>query len=189
MGTATISEQGGDQDPGEVRPDHGADGLGGGAVEGQPGGTCGVLGQMDDDRIRLMGLIVRTHRRLTDSLGRELEQNIGIPLVFFDVLIHVGGAPDRRLTMSRLSSDVALTTGGVTRLVDRMADAGLVARENCPSDRRSIYVVLTPQGQAVLDRAVAEHIEGIDRHLVAHLNDDDRAALEVALVKVLDAGC
>jgi MarR family 2-MHQ and catechol resistance regulon transcriptional repressor len=187
MGTATISATGGDQERGAV-------GLDGGRVaselegaEGQPGGSCGVLGQMDDDRIRLMGLIVRTHRRLTDSLGRELEQNIGIPLVFFDVLIHVGGAPDRRLTMSRLSADVALTTGGVTRLVDRMVGAGLVAREACPSDRRSIYVVLTPQGQAVLDRAVAEHIEGIDRHLVAHLSDGDRAALESALLKVLDA--
>ena len=102
---------------------------------------------MDDDRIRLMGLIVRTHRRLTDSLGRELEQNVGIPLVFFDVLIHVGGAPESRLTMSKLSADVALTTGGVTRLVDRMVEAGLVARQNCPSDRRSIYVVLTPRGR------------------------------------------
>jgi DNA-binding MarR family transcriptional regulator len=142
---------------------------------------------MDDERIQLMGLIVRAHRRLTDSLGRELEQGVGIPLVFFDVLIHVGGAPDRRLTMSRLSADVALTTGGVTRLVDRMVEAGLVAREACPSDRRSIYVVLTPQGQAVLDQAVAAHIEGIDRHLMAHLNERDRAALEVALVKVLEA--
>ena len=89
----------------------------------------------------------------------------------------------------RLSSDVALTTGGVTRLVDRMVEAGLVARENCPSDRRSIYVVLTPEGRAVLDRAVAAHIDGIDRHLIAHLGDSDRAALEVALLKVLDAGC
>ena len=128
-----------------------------------------------------MTLIVRTHRRLTDRLGRELEQNVGIPLVFFDVLIHVGGAPESRLTMSKLSSDVALTTGGVTRLVDRMVEAGLVARENCPNDRRSIYVVLTPEGQAVLHRAVAEHIDGIDRHLVAHLDDRERAALEVGL--------
>ena len=95
--------------------------------------------------------------------------------------------PQSRLTMSKLSSDVALTTGGVTRLVDRMVEAGLVARENCPNDRRSIYVVLTPEGQAVLHRAVAEHIDGIDRHLVAHLDDRDRAALEVALVKILDA--
>ncbi len=70
-----------------------------------------------------------------------------------------------------------------------MVEAGLVARENCPSDRRSIYVVLTPEGKAVLDQAVAAHIDGIDRHLVAHLSSGDRAALEVALVKVLDAGC
>lgn len=176
MGTAIISATGGDEERAVPRPDEG-------------GGTCGVLGQMADDRIRLMTLIVRTHRRLTDTLGRELEQNVGIPLVFFDVLIHVGGAPDRRLTMSRLSADVALTTGGVTRLVDRMVEAGLVARQNCPNDRRSIYVVLTPEGQAVLDRAVAAHIEGIDRHLVAHLDAGDRAALEGALLKVLDAGC
>jgi MarR family transcriptional regulator, 2-MHQ and catechol-resistance regulon repressor len=180
MGTATIQANGGSDQPGqEPRPD----------AAGEGAGTCGVLGQMDDDRIRLMGLIVRTHRRLTDNLGRELEQNVGIPLVFFDVLIHVGGAPESRLTMSKLSADVALTTGGVTRLVDRMVEAGLVARQNCPSDRRSIYVVLTPEGKAVLDQAVAAHIEGIDRHLVAHLSSGDRAALEVALVKVLDAGC
>jgi len=152
-------------------------------------GTCGVLGQMDDERIQLMGLIVRTHKRLTDSLGRELEQSVGIPLVFFDVLIHVGGAPDGRLTMSRLSADVALTTGGVTRLVDRMVDAGLVARQNCPNDRRSVHVVLTPEGRAVLGRAVAAHVDGIDRHLVAHLDASDRAALAAALTKVLDAGC
>ncbi len=186
MGTATIRETGGNQGRGEGRPGLGLDAP---DQAGQPGGSCGLLGQIDDDRIRLMGLIVRTHRRLTESLGRELEQNVGIPLVFFDVLIHVGGAPESRLTMSRLSADVALTTGGVTRLVDRMVEAGLVARENCPNDRRSIYVVLTPEGHAVLEKAVAEHIDGIDRHLIAHLGNGDRAALEVALLKVLDAGC
>jgi MarR family transcriptional regulator, 2-MHQ and catechol-resistance regulon repressor len=189
MGTATISAKGGDEDRVDTRPDDAAPGVGADSEATGPGGTCGVLGQMDDERLRLMGLIIRTHRGLTDNLGRELEQNVGIPLVFFDVLIHVGGAPESRLTMSKLSSDVALTTGGVTRLVDRMVEAGLVARQNCPSDRRSIHVVLTPEGQAVLDRAVAAHIDSIDRHLVAHLDATDRAALESALMKVLDAGC
>jgi MarR family transcriptional regulator, 2-MHQ and catechol-resistance regulon repressor len=174
MGTATISAKGGDEERAEVRPDD---------------GTCGVLGQMDDERIQLMGLLVRTHRRLTDTLGRELEQSVGIPLVFFDVLIHVGAAPDGRLTMSHLSSDVALTTGGVTRLVDRMVDAGLVERQNCPSDRRSVHVVLTAQGRTLLDQAVAAHIEGIDRHLMAHLDNADRAALAAVLSKILDGGC
>jgi len=174
MGTATIPTKGGDEDRAGSRVDE---------------GTCGILGQMDDERIQLMGLIIRTNRRLTETLGRELEQSVGIPLVFFDVLIHVAAAPETRLTMSRLSTDVALTTGGVTRLVDRMVDAGLVERQNCPSDRRSIHVVLTPEGRAVLDRAVAAHVDGIERHLVAHLDVTDRADLVRVLSKVLEAGC
>jgi MarR family 2-MHQ and catechol resistance regulon transcriptional repressor len=169
-------------------PDTGPDGREH-EVAAEAGGTCGILGQIDDDRIKMMGLLIRAHRRLTDQLGRELEETVGIPLVFFDVLIHVGAAPDGRLTMSRLSTDVALTTGGVTRLVDRMADAGLVARENCPKDRRSIHVVLTPEGRAVLERAVATHIDGIERHLMEPLSSGDRAALHTALCKLLDAGC
>jgi MarR family 2-MHQ and catechol resistance regulon transcriptional repressor len=153
------------------------------------GGTCGVLGQIDDERLQLMGLLVRSHRRLADLLGRELEQSVGIPLVWFDVLIHIGGADEGRLTMSKLSTEVALTTGGVTRLVDRMVEAGLVARQNCPSDRRSVHVVLTPAGQATLGQAIGEHIEGIDRHLFAPLDDKDRAALALALSKLVRTGC
>ena len=170
-----------------VPPHGGQEGHAGAPTDASAGdgGTCGILGQIDDERLQLMGLFIRTHRRLTESLGRELEESAGIPLVFFDVLIHVAAAPDGYLTMSRLSTDVALTTGGVTRLVDRMADAGLVAREHCPSDRRSVHVVLTSEGQVVLEQAVAAHIDGIDRHLMAHLDSDERAALSAALNKVL----
>ncbi len=179
MATTTVHPQGGEEEE-ELESSSGAGGAGG-------AGTCGILAQIDDERLHLMGLIVRAHRRLTETLGRELEQSAGIPLVFFDVLINVAAAPEGRLTMSRLSTDVALTTGGVTRLVDRMAEAGLVARQNCPKDRRSIHVVLTPEGQAVLDRAVGAHIDGIDRHLMAHLDNEERAALAAALTKILES--
>jgi MarR family 2-MHQ and catechol resistance regulon transcriptional repressor len=177
MDTATISVTGDDQR------------LGTSPNRGDAGGSCGVLGQMDDERIRLMGLMVRTHRALSDALGRELEETVGIPLVFFDVLIHVGAAPDGQLTMSRLSNEVALTTGGVTRLVDRMVDAGLVERQNCPNDRRSVHVVLTPDGRVTLERAVAAHVDGIERHLMAHLDQSERSSLAGVLTKLLEAGC
>jgi len=179
MATTTATSQGGEH--------HTVDDDASPAAPGA-GNSCGVLGQIDDERLHLMGLIVRSHRLLTDRLGRELEQDVGIPLVFFDVLINVGAAPDGRVTMSRLSNDIALTTGGVTRLVDRMVEAGLVERQACPSDRRSIHVILTPEGRTVLDRAVAAHIEGIDRHVMAHLSDNDRANLATALTKILTAG-
>jgi MarR family transcriptional regulator, 2-MHQ and catechol-resistance regulon repressor len=178
MATTTATSQGGEH--------HSVDDVAQAAPDG--GNSCGVLGQIDDERLHLMGLIVRSHRLLTDRLGRELERDVGIPLVFFDVLINVGAAPDGRVTMSRLSNDLALTTGGVTRLVDRMAEAGLVERQACPNDRRSIHVILTAEGRAVLDRAVAAHMEGIDRHLMAHLSDKDRASLATALTKILTGG-
>ena len=149
------------------------------------GETCGVLAQIDDERLQLMGLLVRSHRHLTFLLGRDLEQSVGIPMVWFDVLIHVGGAADGRLTMSRLSEEVALTTGGVTRLVDRMVEAGLVARENCPSDRRSVHVVLTESGHSTLQSAIGRHIEGIDRHLFTPLDEEERIALRAALIKLV----
>ena len=150
------------------------------------GGTCGVLGQIDDDRIQMMGLLIRTHRLLTDSLGRpSWRRRSGSRFVFFDVLIHVGAAPEGRLTMSRLSTDVALTTGGVTRLVDRMVDAGLVARENCPNDRRSIHVVR----DARRSRGAGAGRGGAHRRDRAApmepLSGADRAALRSALSKLL----
>jgi len=175
MSTATVPAEGDDRV--ELDEEPGAD-----------GGSCGLLGQIEDERVRLMGLVVRTHRFLIDRLGRELEEAVGIPLVFFDVLINVAAAPDGWLTMSRLSSDVALTTGGVTRLIDRMAEAGLVVRENCPSDRRSVHVVMTSEGRDVLQRALEAHLEGIDRHLMDPLDEHDRTALTVALTKVLEGG-
>jgi DNA-binding MarR family transcriptional regulator len=135
-----------------------------------------------------MGLVVRTYRHLTDNLARELEQAVGITPAFFDVLIHVAAAPGERQTMSRLSKEVALTKGGLTRLVDRMVDAGLVVRTNSSSDRRRIHVGLTGAGQEILNRAIPTHIESIDRHLIAPLNDNDLASLTVALTKVLRAG-
>src|SRR5580700_4367735 len=87
--------------------------------------SCGLLGQINDERLQLMGLLIGSHRRLTDLLGAELERTVGIPLVWFDVLIHVGGAPEGRMTMGKLSSNLARTTGGITRLIDRMSEAGL----------------------------------------------------------------
>jgi DNA-binding MarR family transcriptional regulator len=140
---------------------------------------------MHDERIQLMSLVAKTYRHLADNLARQLEQAVGISPVFFDVLIHIAVAPGSQLTMSRLSSQVALTNGGMTRLVDRMVEAGLVLRQNSSSDRRSIQVVLTEAGQKVLKRAVAAHVENIDRYLVAPLDDNDRASLAVTLGKVL----
>jgi DNA-binding MarR family transcriptional regulator len=144
--------------------------------------TC--AGLADDERLALMRLLVGTHARLTRVLGSELERACGLPLTWFVALVRLASAPDNRLTMGELSSELALTSGGVTRMVDRMVERQLVERQHCPSDRRSVYVALTAQGANALDEATATHLEGLDRHLIGPLNETDRIALVVALTKL-----
>ena len=149
-----------------------------------PGVPCPV----NDDRITLMGLLIESHAHLTRVLGTELEQACGIPLTWFDVLIRLARSADGHLTMTQLAAEISLTSGGVTRLVDRITEAAYVERQNCPSDRRSVYVALTPSGWSKLHEAVAVHLDGLDRHLLGPLSATDRHALDTALRKLRGDG-
>jgi DNA-binding MarR family transcriptional regulator len=80
----------------------------------------------------------------------------------------------------------AFTSGGVTRLVDRMAGAGLVERRPCPSDRRVQYVGLTRAGHELLDRATEVHVRGIQEYMLDRLEPDEAACLDAALAKLVD---
>ncbi len=86
--------------------------------------------------------------------------------------------------MSELASQLGLTSGGTTRLVDRVVTAGLVARESCPSDRRVQWVVLSPAGERKLDEALAVHLQDLQREVFDRLEPDELAALERALDKL-----
>jgi DNA-binding MarR family transcriptional regulator len=141
-----------------------------------------------DERISLMGLLIEANGRLTRALGAELERECGLPLSFYDVLIRIGRSPVGRLTMSELAAQILLTSGGVTRLVDRMVESGYVERQSCPTDRRTVYVALTPAGGAKLADTTAVHVEGLERHLLGPLDEQDRAALRIALTKLVGPG-
>lgn len=146
---------------------------------------------VDDERITLMGLLVESHARLTRVLGDELEEACGLPLTWYDVMIRLGRSPEGHLTMSQLAGEVSLTSGGITRLVDRMVAAGYLERSGCPTDRRSVYVGLTTDGNSKLEEATAAHLRGLDRHLLGPLDEADRVALASLLRKLRDdaEGC
>jgi len=156
-----------------------------GAVE-NPAPTCASewARLAEDERMVLMGLLVGAHARLTRVLGRELEEACGLPLTWYVGMVRISRGPEGRITMTELAQTLSLTSGGITRLVDRMTEDGLAERQSCPSDRRSVYVALTPAGYEKLAGATTEHLAGLDRHLLAPLSPDDRGALARALRKL-----
>jgi DNA-binding MarR family transcriptional regulator len=90
-------------------------------------------------------------------------------------------APDRRLRMTELSEKVRLSHSGVTRLVDRLAQAGLVKRTRCDSDRRGTFATLTGAGKARLRRAQPVHLRGVREHFGKRLTTAQLAAVAEAL--------
>lgn len=130
-----------------------------------------------ESHLELMGLLGSSYTRLTRAINLELEQGCGLSLSWFDVLMHLGRSDSGHLTMTQLATNLSFTSGGLTRLVDRIVEAGLIERQNCPSDRRSIYVALTQDGEAMLKKATAIYIDGIQSHLLAFLTKEKQALL------------
>jgi DNA-binding MarR family transcriptional regulator len=138
----------------------------------------------DDDRLRAWTLFLESYRRVIDALDDELQAERGLSLAYYDVLIQLFYAPDRRLRMNQLASVVLLSKSGLTRLVDRMEAAGLVERASSPIDRRGSFAVLTPRGEQVFRDAAPVHLEGIRRHFSCHLTATEAKTLARAFEKV-----
>ncbi|MCH7746395.1 MAG: MarR family transcriptional regulator [Chloroflexi bacterium] len=121
------------------------------------------------------------------TLEREMQENDGLPLSWYDILAHLDDTPEGRIRMQSLADSILLSRSGLTRMVDRMVEAGLVTRETCPEDRRGTYAVITPDGRAAFRRAMPGHIQGIQEHFLRHMNEEDVHALHNALSKPLKA--
>ena len=140
---------------------------------------------IDDPRITNFGRLVEVYAVLWHLLDQELEAGVGVPLIWYGVLLHIGRSPGGMRPISELIAATAFTSGGVTRLVDRMERAGYVQRRPCPSDRRVVYVGLTQSGHDLLERATAVHIRGIQAHLIGALAPEEVAQLDAILAKLL----
>jgi DNA-binding MarR family transcriptional regulator len=138
-------------------------------------------GSFDDERILTFGLLLEAYARLTRLLDADLQASDGIPLQTYEVLLRVGRSPNGVVSMSELADAVALTTGGVTRLADRLERDGLVRRGACPTDRRVVHLALTPTGRNLLERSTTHHLESLERHLASRVRAADRDVLHRVL--------
>jgi len=138
-------------------------------------------------RLNAWGAFLTAHKALENILSRELESACGLPLTWFDALAQLRMAPAQRLTMGRLASALLFSKSGLTRLVDRLVEAGLVERLARPGDRRSLHIALTDAGEAKYRQALPIHLEHVKRHFAAYIEDGEAAAVESALVRMANA--
>ena len=141
------------------------------------------LSSPSPERLRCWRLFFESALALGDVLDTELEQAVGIPQRWYDVLVHLEESPDG-IRMNELAERILYSKSGFTRVIDRMEEAGFVERVRPADDRRSILVVLTAKGTDTMEEARRHHRDGIEQHFSHHLSEADIKALTRALEKV-----
>lgn len=124
-----------------------------------------------------------TSLALLDICDAEIEAECGFNIRWYDVLAHLEGI-EGGMQMNELAGSILSSKSGLTRVVDRMDEAGLVRRERPPEDRRVVKVLITDAGYEQLHLAREVHHRSIQEHFVEHLSDAELEALASALERV-----
>jgi DNA-binding MarR family transcriptional regulator len=114
------------------------------------------LGALFDDLVRL-------ETQLWNAVDTRLKSEFGLPLTHFEPMVVIGRTPGCRVY--DIAVALGLTTGGVSKLVDRIEAGGLCRRLPNPGDRRSSLLELTPAGRQRLGQASAAFEEELHRRL------------------------
>jgi DNA-binding MarR family transcriptional regulator len=127
----------------------------------------------DEHEFRAWRGFLRVHREITDELNRRLLRRHGLSMLHYGVLITLVTQPERTLRMTDLAEQVLTSPSGMTRAIGRLADEGLVEREQDPGDRRSFVVWLTPVGLIRLREAQVTHHACVRELLFRGLDGDE----------------
>lgn len=141
----------------------------------------------NDEGLASWEAFLAAHAAVTRILERELQDERGLSLPFYEVLLRLRHAPGRRMRMQRLAEEVFFSKSGLTRLVARMEEEGLVTREPCPTDRRGVEAVLTEEGLTRLRNAAPVHLRGIEEHFASRLSPSEARTLTRALGRITEA--
>lgn len=120
---------------------------------------------LDPDEQRTWRTFLAASRALMETLDRELQHDAGMPHAYYEILVRLSEAPQRRLRMTDLARATGSSRSRLSHAVTRLEANGWVRREDCPTDRRGQLAVLTGEGFAVLAAAAPGHVEGVRRHL------------------------
>ena len=134
------------------------------------GGAC------RDDRIHAFGVLLEAMAELNRTFDRSLQRSVGISQSSFEGLLRLersGGV----LTMGELTSQIALTGGGVTRLVTRLVEAGFAERRPCADDRRIQYVAITEDGRSILSDALGVHLADLETHFTGSMSKEEQQTI------------
>ena len=142
----------------------------------------------NDRNLEAWRAVVTSHATVTDRLQKALAAADLPPLSWFELLSAVQRSPTGRPRMSDLAERLTLSRGGITKLVDRLVEAGYIDSVSCAEDRRSLQAELTPAGERMLKEMEKLYAAEVERHL-GTLTAEEAKLVAAALEKVTASTC
>jgi DNA-binding MarR family transcriptional regulator len=136
---------------------------------------------LNETELQAWRALISTSIGLIATLDNELQAAHGLSMGDYEVLVLLSEAPQQAMRMSDLAARLRLSPSGITRRIDGLVRSGLVERQQCPSDRRGSFGVLTEVGRRRLEEAAPTHVEGVRRHFIDRLTDRQLSHLIAAL--------
>ena len=111
-----------------------------------------------------------------DRVWRDVEAGLaplGVSMAEYSVMALLGRAGRDGMRMSELARRRLMSTGGFTRLADRLERRGLIERRPAAGDGRGFVATLTPEGLALLRKAWRQQYSDLRRLVFDRLDEDD----------------
>jgi DNA-binding MarR family transcriptional regulator len=124
---------------------------------------------------------------LPAALNRQLQQDCGLTLPEYDVLVQLSETPGHRLRPYQICEGLNWEQSRLSHQLTRMERRGLVSRHECAADGRGAFIELTGAGAAAIGAAAPRHVETVRKLVFDQLSDAQRVALDEACTAILTA--
>jgi DNA-binding MarR family transcriptional regulator len=131
----------------------------------------------------------RTYLRMASllpaALNRQLQQDCGLTLPEYEVLVQLSEAPEHRLRPFQICDALNWEQSRLSHQLTRMERRELVTRHGCAADGRGAFIALTPAGSAAISEAAPRHVATVRRLIFDRLSETQRAAFEDACTAII----
>ncbi|WP_328536644.1 MarR family winged helix-turn-helix transcriptional regulator [Streptomyces sp. NBC_00344] len=125
------------------------------------------------------------NRLLTYQMERDL-QPFGLTMNDYEILVNLSEADEKRMRMSDLAAATLQSKSRLSHQITRMEKAGLVRRENCESDRRGLFAVLTELGGETMHKVAPHHVASVRTHFIDMLSPGALAGVRESLTPIAE---
>lgn len=153
-------------------------------ASGRRGGGHELAPAVSTDPVSLWGHVIEGFQRTNRHLHRTVEQELSLTPAESEALLRLVRSPEHRLPMAELAGQVAFSTGGVSKVADRLARRALVRRVPSEEDRRVTFLALTREGEEVAAR-LQEHVAQVVRSTFVDVLGRERATAVAEAMAVL----